>query len=155
MITVLVKSVSALFYNLVFFLIFVYLFAIIGVSVFKLPDPSSLSGDQLAKYEQLMKIAPPSPNNSPDPYGTLDEAMFTLFRALTGEDWTDLRYNLSTASDLGIIEVSKSFVTGFHVIWFVLSAFLLLNLVVGAIVNNYQIAMDDAEKKEDDVADKK
>lgn len=147
MITVLVKSMSALFYNFVFFLIFVYLFAIVGVSVFKLPDPSSLTGEKLANYEQLMEIAPPSPNNSPDPYGTLDEAMFTLFRALTGEDWTDLRYNLETASDLGVIGVSKAFVTGFHVIWFVLSAFLLLNLVVGAIVNNYQMAMDDEEDR--------
>jgi len=155
MITVLVKSMSALFYNLVFFVIFVYLFAIVGVSVFKLPDPSTLSGDSLAKYELLLEVAPPSPNNSPDPYGTLDEAMFTLFRALTGEDWTDLRYNLETASDLGIIGVSKAFVTAFHVIWFVLSAFLLLNLVVGAIVNNYQVAMDDAAKKERYVVENK
>lgn len=145
MVNALIKSFSALFYNLVFFLIFVYLFAIIGNAMFKLPDPATLQGEDLARYEQLMETAPHAPSNSPDPYGTLDESMFTLFRALTGEDWTDLRYNLQTASDLGVIHVNKTVITAFHIIWFVLSAFLLLNLVVGAIVNNYQSAMEEAE----------
>lgn len=152
MVNALIKSFSALFYNLVFFLIFVYLFAIIGHTMFKLPNPNTLEGEELAKYEMLMEIAPHAPTNSPDPYGTLDESMFTLFRALTGEDWTDLRYNLQTAAELGVISVNKSVVTFFHVLWFVLSAFLLLNLVVGAIVNNYQVAMDEASepKKEEE-----
>lgn len=150
MITVLVKSMSALFYNVVLFVIFVYLFAIIGVSVFKLPDPNTLSGEQKANYEQLMEVAPHAPVCSPDPYGTLHEAMFTLFRALTGEDWTDLRYNLTKASEYNVIQVSPTFVTGFHVLWFILSAFLLLNLVVGAIVNNYQLAIEEAENKKDE-----
>jgi voltage-gated sodium channel len=42
--------------------------------------------------------------------------------------------------------VSPTFVTAFHVLWFILSAFLLLNLVVGAIVNNYQLAIEEADK---------
>lgn len=151
MITVLVKSMSALFYNVVLFVIFVYLFAIIGVSVFKLPDPNTLTGEQKAAYEQLMAEAPHAPTCSPDPYGTLDEAMFTLFRALTGEDWTDLRYNLVKASEHNLVEVSPTFITSFHVIWFILSAFLLLNLVVGAIVNNYQLAIEENnEQKEEE-----
>lgn len=148
MITVLVKSMSALFYNVVMFCIFVYLFAIVGVGLFRLPDPATLQGEQLANYEKLMELAPNSPSNSPDPYGTLHEATFTLFRALTGEDWTDLRYNLVTASRLGVIKVSPTVITLFHVIWFTLSAFLLLNLVVGAIVNNYQLAIQEAEEEE-------
>ena len=148
MITVLVKSMSALFYNIVLFVIFVYLFAIIGVSVFKLPDPNTLNEEQLVKYEQLIEEAPHAPTCSPDPYGTLDEAMFTLFRALTGEDWTDLRYNLVVASEYNLINVSSSFVTTFHVSWFILSAFLLLNLVVGAIVNNYQLAIEETSKED-------
>lgn len=155
MITVLIKSMSALFYNIVLFVIFVYLFAIIGVSVFKLPDPSSLNQVQVAKYEQLMQVAPNAPTCSPDPYGTLDEAMFTLFRALTGEDWTDLRYNLVVASEYDLIHVSPTFVTTFHVFWFILSAFLLLNLVVGAIVNNYQLAIDETNKEESETVDSK
>lgn len=149
MVNALIKSFSALFYNLVFFLIFIYLFAIIGNALFKLPDPATLSGEELEKYEQLMESAPHAPSNSPDPYGTLDESMFTLFRALTGEDWTDLRYNLETASDLGVVKVHKPVITAFHILWFVLSAFLLLNLVVGAIVNNYQSAMEEEDKKEE------
>ena len=150
MVNALVKSFSALFYNLIFFLIFVYLFAIVGNALFKLPDPSTLNEEKLAKYEMLLEIAPNAPTNSPDPYGTLDESMFTLFRALTGEDWTDLRYNLDTASELGLVPVSKSVITMYHVIWFVFSAFLLLNLVVGAIVNNYQAAMDESEQEKMD-----
>lgn len=150
MVNALVKSFSALFYNLIFFLIFVYLFAIVGNALFKLPDPSTLNDEKLAKYEMLLEIAPNAPTNSPDPYGTLDESMFTLFRALTGEDWTDLRYNLDTASELGLVPVSKSVITMYHVIWFIFSAFLLLNLVVGAIVNNYQAAMDESEREKMD-----
>ena len=149
MITVLVKSMSALFYNVVLFVIFVYLFAIIGVSVFKLPDPNTISGEEKIHYEQLMEVAPPAPTCSPDPYGSIHEAMFTLFRALTGEDWTDLRYNLVVASEYKLIQVGPTFVTAYHVLWFILSAFLLLNLVVGAIVNNYQLAIEESEKKGD------
>lgn len=149
MITVLVKSMSALFYNVVLFVIFVYLFAIIGVSVFKLPDPNTISGEEKVHYEQLMEVAPPAPTCSPDPYGSIHEAMFTLFRALTGEDWTDLRYNLVVASEYKLIQVGPTFVTAYHVLWFILSAFLLLNLVVGAIVNNYQLAIEESEKKGD------
>lgn len=155
MITVLIKSMSALFYNIVLFVIFVYLFAIIGVSVFRLPDPNALNQEQAVKYEQLMQVAPNAPTCSPDPYGTLDEAMFTLFRALTGEDWTDLRYNLVVASEYDLIQVSPTFVTTFHVLWFVLSAFLLLNLVVGAIVNNYQLAIDETAKEDSENIDSK
>jgi voltage-gated sodium channel len=147
MISVLVKSMSALFYNVVLFVIFVYLFALVGVALFKLPEPGALSGEEKANYEKLIEVAPNAPTCSPDPYGSVDEAMFTLFRALTGEDWTDLRYNLVKASEYGVVKVSPSVITTFHVLWFVLSAFLLLNLVVGAIVNNYQLAMDEASAK--------
>jgi voltage-gated sodium channel len=147
MVTVLVRSMSALFYNVLLFVIFVYLFAIIGVSVFRLPDPEQLKGESLEKYEALMEVAPPAPECSPDPYGSVHEAMFTLFRALTGEDWTDLRYNLIQASERGLVKVGPTFITAFHVIWFILSAFLLLNLVVAAIVNNYQMAISEVEKR--------
>lgn len=147
-ISVLVKSFSALFYNGLFFFIFLYLFAIMGVAMFRLPAPETLSGDKLAAYERLVTEAPNSPEVSPDPYGSLGEAMFTLFRALTGEDWTDLRYNLVKASEYRLVTVSSIGITAFHVVWYILSAFLLLNLVVGAIVNNYQIIMEQTKKKE-------
>ena len=155
MISVLVRSMSALFYNVVLFVIFIYLFALVGVSMFKLPDPDTLSGDEKAKYELLMEEAPHAPVCSSDPYGSVHEGLFTLFRALTGEDWTDLRYNLVKASEYGVVDVSPAVITTYHVLWFVLSAFLLLNLVVGAIVNNYQIAMDEASKKKGESDEKR
>lgn len=144
-VTVLIKSMTSMFYNLILFLIFVYLYAIAGVSMFRLPDPQTLHGEDLRKYEKLMEVAPPSPSNSPDPFGDLGEAIFTLFRELTGEDWTDLRYNHITASELGLINVNSTIITTYHVSWFCLAAFLLLNLVTGAVINNYQIAIDKEE----------
>lgn len=147
-IAVLTKSFSALLYNGIFFFIFVYLFSIIGVSIFKLPDYDSLTPEKQLAYERLMEEAPPTPLCSPDPYGTLGESMFTLFRALSGEDWTDLRYNLVKANEYGLINVSPTIITSFHVIWFILAAFLLLNLVVGAIVNNYQVIMEESRRKQ-------
>lgn len=146
-IAVLVKSLKSLLYNGLLFFIFMYLFAVAGVSMFRLPDPDTLSPEKLQAYEQLMREAPHSPANSPDPFGNIGEAFFTLFRALTGEDWTDLRYNLITASDLGLIVVSPTVVTMFHVFWFCIAAFLLLNLVTGAVINNYQISIEEAEEK--------
>lgn len=146
-VAVLVKSLRSMMYNGILFLIFVYLYAIAGVSMFRLPDPSTLTGDRLEKYEQLITDAPHSPANAPDPYGSIGEAFFTLFRALTGEDWTDLRYNLVTASRYGIIQVSPSVITIFHVSWFCISAFLLLNLVTGAVINNYQASIEEAERR--------
>ncbi len=148
-VSVLVKSMTSMFYNLVLFLIFVYLYAIAGVSMFKLPDPSTLKGEQLQKYELYMEKAPNAPSNSPDPFGDLGEAIFTLFRELTGEDWTDLRYNHITASEYGLISVNSIVITTYHVSWFCLSAFLLLNLVTGAVINNYQMAIEEQKDKKE------
>lgn len=146
-ISVLVRSLRSLLYNGILFFIFMYLFAVAGVSMFRLPDPGSLDERQLEKYEQLVRQAPHAPANSPDPYGNIGEAFFTLFRALTGEDWTDLRYNLVTASELGLIHVSSTVITAYHIIWFCMAAFLLLNLVTGAVLNNYQLSIEEAEKR--------
>ncbi len=146
-VSVLTKSFSALFYNGVFFFIFLYLFSIIGISLFRLPAYNTLDDAGKAAYERLMAEAPNAPQCSPEPYGTLGESMFTLFRTLTGEDWTDLRYNLLKAKEFGLIQTSSVAITSFHVVWFILSAFLLLNLVVGAIVNNYQVIMEETRQK--------
>ena len=146
-VTVLLKSMSAMFYNLVLFLIFVYLYAIIGVSLFKLPDPNTLTGKEKENYELFIAEAPNAPTNSPDPFGELGEAVFTLFRELTGEDWTDLRYNHLTAVKYGVLKTNSVVITTYHVSWFCLSAFLLLNLVTGAVINNYQVAITESEER--------
>ena len=145
--TVLVKSMSAMFYNLILFLIFVYLYAIAGVAMFRLPDADKLTGQDKVNYERLMADAPAAPGNSPDPFGSLGEAVFTLFRELTGEDWTDLRYNHITAYEYGVLKTSPTVITTYHVSWFCLAAFLLLNLVTGAVINNYQIAIQEQEEQ--------
>ncbi|WP_086047889.1 ion transporter [Hugenholtzia roseola] len=142
-VAVLVRSFSALTYNAAFFLIFMYLYAIVGVTLFRLPTPETATAEQKAQLAQYYQLAPNAPTIAPDPYGALDETFFTLFRALTGEDWTDLRYNLIKANEIGLIHSSPTVITFYHVTWFILAAFLLLNLLVGAILNNYQIIMDE------------
>ena len=146
-VAVLIRSFSALTYNGLFFLIFLYLFSLIGLNLFKLPDAQIADEDTLIRLSEYHTMAPNAPNISPDPYGTLSESMFSLFRILTGEDWTDLRYNLLIAEELNLINASAWVVTLFHVIWYILSAFLLLNLLVGAILNNYQVIMEESRSK--------
>ena len=131
-----------MFYNVILFGIFIYLYAIIGVGLFKLPTPEKMDKQELVRYEEFQKVAPNAPSNFPDPFGTLGEAMFTLFRELTGEDWTDLRYNHITAYEYGYIKASPTIINVYHISWFILAAFLLLNLVTGTILNNYQLVME-------------
>jgi voltage-gated sodium channel len=146
---VLARSLRSLLFNGFFFMIFMYLFALLGTALFKLPEPEKLQGTELVAYNKLMAEAPPTPTCSPDPYGTLGEAMFTLFRVMTGEDWTDVRYNLLAAHKLNVIKPGPVAVNVFHIAWYSLSAFLLLNLLVGAIVNNYQVIMEEARRKKE------
>lgn len=145
-VSVLIKSMMSMFYNVILFIIFIYLFAIVGVSLFRMPTPDRMTAAEKVQYEKYLEVAPNSPSNSPDPFGTLHEAMFTLFRELTGEDWTDLRYNHITAYEYGLIKTSPGVITAYHVLWFVLAAFLLLNLVTGAIINNYQNAKEEQDR---------
>ena len=144
--SVLAKSISSMLWYVVLFVIFIYLFAIIGVGLFKLPNPEQLSAAEKIKFEEFERVAHHAPANSPDPFGSLPEAMFTLFRELTGEDWTDLRYNLITAHEYGFVKVNPTIITTYHVLWFSLSVFLLLNLVTGSIINNYQNIREEQRK---------
>ncbi|QOJ01259.1 MAG: ion transporter [Phycisphaeraceae bacterium] len=89
-----------------------YVFATIGVKVFGSQDPG---------------------NPLREEYATIHEACFTLFRVLTGDNWTDLRYEAAA-----FYGPHAWIVTGFHVLWIVIATFLLINLIVGAIINNYQ-----------------
>lgn len=147
-VSVLLKSVTSLFYNSLLFLIFFYLFALIGVSLFKMPDPNSLNEKLLQNYGMYIENTSDTHGEYIDPFGDIGEALFTLFRELTGEDWTDVRYNLLYANELGLIKVNSSIITTYHVVWIIFAAFLLLNLVTGAILNNYQMVMCKVEQKE-------
>lgn len=50
----LIKSMPALFYNIVLLVIFIYLFAIVGVSLFRLPEPETLTPEQLVEYQAYL-----------------------------------------------------------------------------------------------------
>lgn len=143
LIGVLIKSIRSLSYIAVLFLLIMYIYAIIGVTLFKNPD-----------YDNSEHIKLTASN--PDPYGDLGEAFFTLFRILTGEDWTDLRYNLLSNKEVkGTVPVaSNTVITFYHVSWMIIAAYLLINLVIGAIVNNFQIVLEAQKEAEDKLAQK-
>ena len=149
MTSVLIRSLSALFYNGIFFFIFMYLFAIIGITLFKLPTHKTADTYKAKALTEYLSQVPNAPGIAPDPYGSLSETMFTLFRVLTGEDWTDLRYNLIQAKRMHVIDTHETVITMYHVSWFIVATFLLLNLLVGAILNNYQIVMAEIKNKKD------
>jgi voltage-gated sodium channel len=69
-------------------------------------------------------------------FASIHEACFTLFRILTGDDWARMRYDLAEAGG------SVGAFTAFQVSWIVVSTFLLVNLIVGAVINNYQKVQD-------------
>lgn len=149
LIGVLLKSIKSLSYIAVLFLLIMYIYAIMGVTLFK--------NKEYSKSEHLELTI-----SNPDPYGDLGEAFFTLFRILTGEDWTDLRYNLlknkHTIKEDGMNTVpvaSNWVVTVYHVSWMVIAAYLLVNLVVGAIVNNFQLVLDARREEEERFKNKK
>jgi len=153
-ISVMIRSMRALTYNALVMFIFMYVFAIAGVHMFKLPTQDTATPEQKELLVKLYEEAPHAPGNSDDPYGTLSEALFTLLRCRSGDDWTDLRYNLVTASRLNLIPASPVAVTIFHIFWYVFAAFLLINLVVGAVINNYQEIMETEKKNIKKISDK-
>jgi len=111
---VLARSLTALTQAIFLLMIFMYLYALIGVILFRGKVAIfTLSGANV------------------DPFGNIGEALFSLFRVTTGEDWTDLRY------DLMEVGIDHSYINFYFVSWMVLSAFLMLNIIIGAIVNNY------------------
>lgn len=114
-VSVLIKSLSSMVYIALLMTICFYIYAVMGVELFG--------------------------EGQPDEYGTLHEAFFSLFRSLTCEDWTDLRYD-------GLPHRNYWVVTTYHVTWIMIGTFLLINLVVGAVLNNYQ-EVHESEKSKD------
>lgn len=143
LIGVLIKSIRSLSYIAVLFLLIMYIYAVVGVTLFKNPD--------YEKSENLRLTV-----SNPDPYGDLGEAFFSLFRILTGEDWTDLRYNLlkNQKTEGTVPASSNAIVTFYHVSWMIIAAYLLINLVIGAIVNNFQLVLD-AQKEEEEAREER
>lgn len=105
-VAVLGRSVMSMKYIAMLALILFYVFGIIGHQLFGRYQPE---------------------------FATLHESLFTLFRVLTGDDWTQLRYEGQAA-----VRSTAGYVTAFYVVWILIGTFVLINLIVGAIVNNYQ-----------------
>jgi voltage-gated sodium channel len=139
---VLLRSVSTLAYNTLFFLIFLYMFSVLGTYLFKMPIVTQDTQPDIATKVKLYgEIVSQTPEYYQDPYGNLAESAYTLLRITTSDNWSQLRYGLLKAREYELINVPKFAITFFHVAWYVFSAFLLLNLVIGAIVGNYQELM--------------
>lgn len=108
------NSFGALLRIISLLIILMYFYALVGVILFK------------GKTHVSNKF-----NDTFDPFGDISEALFSLFRVTTGEDWTDLRYDLLSS------DVSNWIVNIYFVSWLILSAFFLLNIIIGAVVKNY------------------
>lgn len=114
-VTVLVKSVVSMKYITLLAAIILFIYGVIGVKLFG----------------QYM----------PKEYGSLHESFFTLFRVLTGDNWSDLRYSSEGQS----WQWKNTF---YHVSWIIVSTFLLINLIVGAVLNNYQEVQEAERNRE-------
>lgn len=73
------------------------------------------------------------PGDPMQPYlASIHETCFTLFRILTGDDCPQMRYEVAQAGHPLLA------FTVFQVSWILVATFLLVNLIVGAVINNYQ-----------------
>lgn len=112
-VNVLVRSVASMKYVALLAGILFYVYAVIGVKLF------GSEGHALRPH-----------------FASVHEACFTLFRILTGDDWTQLRYDLAASG------AATGGFTLYQVSWIVIATFLLVNLIVGAVINNYQRVQD-------------
>jgi voltage-gated sodium channel len=108
-VNVLVRSVISMKYVSLLALILFYVYAVIGVKLF------GAGGHPMQPH-----------------FSSLHETFFTLFRVLTGDDWSQMRYELA-ASGRPVWAFSL-----YQVSWIIVATFLLVNLIVGAVINNYQ-----------------
>lgn len=137
---VLLKSLKTLYYNGIVFLIFCYLFTLVGVEMFRLPD--NISDNQMQQIEEVTALG-----DRIDPFGSVIDGADTLFSITLGYEWWQTRNTLLKSSELKLIDASPLAISIFLYMWYACAIFLLLNLVVGAIINNYQIIIDEIKSK--------
>ena len=125
LVRVLLRSFQSVYYACLLLMIFMYMYSVIGVTLFR-----------------GLTTVVTAYSNRVDPFGNIAEGFFSLFRVTTGEDWTDLRYDLMEHTSNFLINI-------YFVSWYVLSAFLLINIVFGAIINNYEIVYAEEASKKD------
>jgi voltage-gated sodium channel len=140
-VSVLIKSIKSLWYNAMVYVIFCYLFTLIGVVLFKLPP--EITEDQKYELQQVTSLG-----DKIDPFGSVGEGFLTLFSITLGYEWWQTRNTLEKSSELQLIESSHSTISSYLFIWYGFAVFLLLNLVVGAVINNYQIIIEEIKEKD-------
>lgn len=117
-VTVLLRSVASMKHVGTLAVVLFYVYAVMGVKMF------GAAGHPMHAH-----------------FATVHEACFTLFRILTGDDWAKLRYDVAEA---GLPVAAFTF---YQVSWIVIATFLLVNLIVGAVINNYQKVQDIEENR--------
>ena len=147
-IKILIKSMSALTNITLLSVVFIYMFAVLGVFLFQMPTDAEMDDDMRQKYEQFVEESEEYfPGDKIDPYGDVLEAMVTDFKIL-GEGWSLYRSKQILAKNLGLIKTPIYVITLYHIIWFIFAAYLLLNLVVGAVLSNYEEIKSETIKKQ-------
>lgn len=136
---VLLKSFASLNKVLALLLLFIYIFSVVGVLLFKLPDESTMTDQQKRTFMYFKMRAKSYVNKNMEPFGSISESMFTLFRIITGDNWTTYRYQLVLASKKKLINTPSWVITTYFIVWMIFGAYLLLNLILGAVLHNYEI----------------
>ena len=108
--------------------------------MFRLPD--NISDNQMQQIEEVTALG-----DRIDPFGSVIDGADTLFSITLGYEWWQTRNTLLKSSELKLIDASPLAISIFLYMWYACAIFLLLNLVVGAIINNYQIIIDEIKSK--------
>jgi len=134
LVTALLRSLPSMFYVCLLLFLLFYVYAVIGVMLFS--------------------------GNDPVHFGNLWTSFLSLFRIVTLEDWTDIMYLQMYGSDVyrgfnqSVADLATSpkamplIGAAYFVSFVLLGTMVMLNLVIGVIING----MDDAQKE---LADKK
>ncbi len=153
-IKILLKSMTALTNITLLSVVFIYMFAVLGVFLFQMPTGDEMNADMQQKYEQFVEESEDYfPGDNIDPYGDVLEAMITEFKIL-GEGWSAYRSNQILAHKIGLIKTPTYVITLYHIIWFIFAAYLLLNLVVGAVLSNYEEIRSETIKNKERISEK-
>ena len=131
------------------------MFAVIGVLLFKLPDEKTMTEAEKITFQYFKTRAKSYVNKNMEPFGTISESMFTLFRIITGDNWTTYRYQLILASKKELIKTPSWLITSYFIVWMILGAYLLLNLILGAILHNYEVFFREMRSSREKEIDRK
>lgn len=136
-IKILMKSVMSLYRIMGLMLVFLYVFGITGMSIFRMPTADYKADRQELYIEFVKETDDYFAGDGIDPFGSISESMFTLLKVISEQSWSTYRNNLIIASKMKLIDVPSWVVSFYFICWFVFGAYLLLNLAIGAILQNY------------------